>query len=320
MMQAAIRLAFALVLILGPTAGRADSGDVGLCFTRSGSYRIDVDVCSRALKVQDISVLTRATLLLRRGQAYLEGGAFQLALADFNAALKRNPVSSLAHELIGAAQTESGNYHLSIESYSKAIRLNIHSASAYKGHGLAYFMTGDFLRAIQSFDRSLSLSAHDPETIALRAIALFATGAYRRSETEMRRGLDLSYPYPLGFLWSYFAARRNGRPGTGHLDAAYREIEPDIWPGPLIRTMENAQNESAAWAAARTSDESRRARRELQSAFYIGAKAYLDGERTKARALLRRAAQTPGFFNAVEKPLARHFLSELPRQNGLLGR
>ncbi|MEL0114011.1 MAG: tetratricopeptide repeat protein [Rickettsiales bacterium] len=313
MMQAATRAAFAMVFILGAAAGRADAGDLELCFTRSGSFRIDVDVCGRAMKVQDISALTRATLLLRRGQAYLEGKAYQLALADFKAALKRNPYSSLAQELIGTAQLETGNYHLSIERYSKAIRLNIHSASAYKGHGLAYFMTGDFLRAIQSFDRSLSLSAHDPETIALRAIALFATGAYRRAELEMRRGLDLSYPYPLGFLWAYLAARRNGRPGTSHLDAAYREIEPDIWPGPLVRTMENAQNESAAWAAARKSDESRRARRELQAAFFIGAKAYLDGERTKARALLQRVTRRPGFFNAVEKPLARQLLSELPR-------
>ena len=55
-------------------------------FARSGSFRIDIDVCGRALKSESISPLTRAILYLRRGEAFLHNRAYDLAHEDINQA------------------------------------------------------------------------------------------------------------------------------------------------------------------------------------------------------------------------------------------
>tara|TARA_B100000674_G_C37553361_1_gene783916 strand:- start:269 stop:556 length:288 start_codon:yes stop_codon:yes gene_type:complete len=92
--------------------------DAEFCFARSGSFRIDIDVCGRALKSESISPLTRATLYLRRGEAFLHGRAYDLVHKDIDQALLLNPYSSQAYALRGSAQIKSGNYSLSSESYT----------------------------------------------------------------------------------------------------------------------------------------------------------------------------------------------------------
>ena len=84
-----------------PLGANAFSTDTELCFTGSGSHRIDIDVCSRALCGEIPSPLTRSTLLIRRGEAFLSGKIYALTFQDFSDAMSHNSASSEAHKMRG---------------------------------------------------------------------------------------------------------------------------------------------------------------------------------------------------------------------------
>jgi lipoprotein NlpI len=301
-----------LCVIAMPFGANAFSTDTELCFTGSGSHRIDIDVCSRALREGTPSPLTRATLLIRRGEAFLTGKVFELALQDFDSALHHNPASSEAHKLRGDTFTKSGNYRAAIKSYDQSLKLNIYAAGTYKGRGLALILSGEFKSAIGNFDNSLALVDTDPETIALRAIANFAEDAYKKAEAGMRDALDRSYPYDFGYLWALAAARLGGNSAEAHIQAALRETDPEIWPGQLIRGVFDPSKETAVRISVTDKNEERHKRRQLQADFYFGLRAMLDDQPTKARRQFTRVANTNGIFDAVEIPVARRLLATLP--------
>lgn len=309
-----MRVCFFLLLIIVtvPFATNAFSSDTELCFTGSGSHRIDIDVCGRALREETPSPLTRATLLIRRGEAFLTGNAFELALQDFDRALSHNPASSQAHKLRGDTFTKSGNYRAAINSYDQSLKLNTYAAGTYKGRGLALILSGGFKSAIGNFDSSLALVETDPETIALRAIANFAAGKYKKAESGMRDALNRSYPYYFGYLWAHAAARLGGNSAEDHIQAALRETDPEIWPGQLIRGVFDPSKEIAARISATDKNGERHKRRQLQADFYFGLRAMLDGQLAKAWTQFARVVNTNGIFDAVEIPVARRLLATLP--------
>ena len=187
-------------IIAMPLGANAFSTDTELCFTGSGSHRIDIDVCSRALCEEIPSPLTRSTLLIRRGEAFLLGKIYELTLQDFSDALSHNPASSEAYKMCGYTFTKREYYRLILDNYEKYLKLNEYAAGTYKGRGLALILSDEFESAIGNFDNSLALVATDPETIALRAIANFAVGEYKKAEVGMQDALDCAYPYYFGYL------------------------------------------------------------------------------------------------------------------------
>ncbi|MBT5496545.1 MAG: hypothetical protein HOK54_12440 [Alphaproteobacteria bacterium] len=301
-----------LSIMAMPFGANAFSTDIELCFTGSGSHRIDIDVCSRALREEIPSPLTRATLLIRRGEAFLSGKIYELALQDFSGALSHNPASSEAHKLRGDTFTKGGNYRIAVKSYDQSLKLNSYAAGAYKGRGLARILSGKFESAIENFDSSLALVHTDPETIALRAIANFALGKYKNAEVGMQDALNRAYPYYFGYLWAHAAARLSGISPDAHIQAALSETDPEIWPGQLIRGVFDPSTETAARVAAIDKNDERHKRRQLQIDFYFGLRAMLDGLPAKARAGFTKVANTDGIFDAVEIPVARRLLVILP--------
>lgn len=299
----------AVGLLLSPAP--AVAADAEACFARSGSFRIDIDVCSRALRREGLSELTRATLHLRRGEAYLKGQAIALAMQDIDQAMLLNPGSSRAYELRGDVFRNMGKYILASDSYANALKLNPYFASSYKSRGLSALMMARFTAAIDDLSQALSLSPQDPETIALRAIARFAQGDSDAAIVDMKSALSRAYPYPLGHLWIHFAARQTGKAPASFTRRALRETDPDIWPGQLIRAIVSNGSEATARSAAEGGPPPRQMRRTLQADFYLGAEALLDGNRDKAARLLTRVAGTQTVVDAVEVPVARQLLKTL---------
>ena len=87
-----------LSIMAMPFGANAFSTDTELCFTGSGSHRIDIDVCNRALREEIPSPLMRSILLIRRGEAFLSGKIYELTFQNFSDALSHNSASSEAHK------------------------------------------------------------------------------------------------------------------------------------------------------------------------------------------------------------------------------
>ena len=112
-------------------------------------------------------------------------------------------------------------------------------------------------------------SPADPETIAPLGIAEFARGEDARSIAHLEDALARTYPYQLGYLWLYFAAKRANKPFGKYVEEGMDETSPEIWPGPLLRAALGKTSPSTAWDMARR-DNRRSQRRLLQTAFYLG--------------------------------------------------
>ena len=97
--QRSVSLAASLIglLALFPSVN-AGMSDAKFCFACPGS-RIGIDICGRALKLELISPLNRASTNLRHDQAFLYGRAYD---ALNNQALLLNPYSSQAYALRGS--------------------------------------------------------------------------------------------------------------------------------------------------------------------------------------------------------------------------
>ena len=137
-----------LFIMAMPIGVNTFSTDTELCFTGSGSHRIDIDVCSRALCEEIPSRLTRSTLLIRRGEAFLSGKIYALTFQDFSDALSHNSASSEAHKMRGYTFTKIACYRVLLESYEKSLKLNEYAAGTYKGRGLALII----VRRIRKYD------------------------------------------------------------------------------------------------------------------------------------------------------------------------
>ena len=118
------------------------------------------------------------------------------------------------------------------------------------------------------------------------------------------------YPYPLSYLWLYFAAKRVNLPFGKYVEEGMKETSPEIWPGPLLRAACGKTSPSTAWNMAQRDN---RQSQLLQTAFYLGVAEALADERPNARDLLESALRAKNIYNAIERPIDRQLLGKLSR-------
>jgi tetratricopeptide (TPR) repeat protein len=96
-------------------------------------------------------------MLYYRGSAYLRRGDYDLAIGDFDQAIKLNPLDVAAWSSRAYAYDAKGDYDRAIQNFDEAIRLGKNSANDWNLRGNSYRHKGDYDRAIQDYDRALEL-------------------------------------------------------------------------------------------------------------------------------------------------------------------
>jgi tetratricopeptide (TPR) repeat protein len=92
----------------------------------------------------------------RRGLGYLAKRDWDLALADFNAALKISPRYVGALDNRGDAHREKGQFDLALKDYTEALRIDGSYLSAYLNRGRLHQVMGDKARARADFKAVLA--------------------------------------------------------------------------------------------------------------------------------------------------------------------
>ena len=91
------------------------------------------------------------------GVMYSEKGEYDLAIAEFNKALKIDPNSAETFNNRGIAYSQKGEYDLAISDFTKVLEIKPVMAKAHYNRGITYAKKGQYVLAFQDFDRSLEL-------------------------------------------------------------------------------------------------------------------------------------------------------------------
>jgi tetratricopeptide (TPR) repeat protein len=172
----------------------------------------------------------------RRGLILLSEKKVELAIQDFNEAIRLNPDYALAYNNRGLAWSELKDYDRAISDYDEAIRLERDSAVMHRNRGLAQAARGEHDKAIADFTEALRLNPKSPFAHNSRGNAWAAKEAYDKALVDYELALRLdpknSWAHNnLAWLRSTCPDRRY-RDGKKAVRAAQRACELCDWKEP----------------------------------------------------------------------------------------
>ncbi len=198
-----------------------------------------------------------------------------------------DPKSADAFAGRGSAYLLKGDYDLAIQDYNEAIRLNPKSASAFNGRGAAYFAKGDYNRAIPDYDEAIRLDPRTPRALFNRGLANLYAGHFSEAQQDFSQNFRLDQTDLYSAIWLYLSRAKAGTDGKDELTTNAAASNLSNWPGPVIQLyLGQSTPEDVLRAAGSNSDQ------KCEYSFYVGEYRALRGERPEALALFRRASET----------------------------
>lgn len=115
------------------------------------------------------------------GNAYVDVGRFQEAIACYRKALALEADCFDAHLGLGRAHFGRGRYSDAIDSYERALRIRPGSADAHLSLGIALSSSGRYDEAMQAFRKAKELDPQVTETQVLTGRAYMQAGLYSQA-------------------------------------------------------------------------------------------------------------------------------------------
>jgi tetratricopeptide (TPR) repeat protein len=198
--------------------------------SRGAAYRIKGEInlaiadYNHAIKIN--SKFARA--YLNRGVAYDHKGDHDRAIQDFDQAIKLKP-SALAHFNRGNAYLGKGQYDPAIEDYDLAIRLKPDFAAAYDNRCWARAVLGNLKPALADCNQAIRLSPPgNAATFESRGFIFLKMTNYDAAVSDYEAALRRN-PSLAGALYGRGVAKLRNLDSTGQADiAAAKAIKSDI--------------------------------------------------------------------------------------------
>ena len=128
-----------------------------------------------------------------RGTVYIKLGQHQLAVEDFNHAIRINPDYTEAYYNLGLAYYSLGQYQRAIENYNEAIRLKPDVAEPYNNRGNTYNDLGLRQQAIEDYNQAIRIRPDYAEAYNNRGVAYYFQGNVDLACRDLQRACDLGY-------------------------------------------------------------------------------------------------------------------------------
>jgi tetratricopeptide (TPR) repeat protein len=137
-------------------------------------------------------------LLARSGSPSEAEEEYGKAIAEYQQAIKLQPVYPEAHENLGVAFYDSGRLEEAIDEYKIAIdqyvaQKNSPTAQVLVNYGLVLFNSKRYGDAAGAFGQALETDPNDHDVYALRGFALQNAGNYEAAKSDYQRYLALEH-------------------------------------------------------------------------------------------------------------------------------
>ena len=134
---------------------------------------------------------------LKRGQIWKHKKEYDIAIADYNEAIRLDPQSALAFNNRGYAWHNKKEYDKAIADYNEAIRLDPQSALAFNNRGYAWHNKKEYDKAIADYNEAIRLDPQSAEAYNSKAwlMATCPEAKYRdgkRAVESATRACELS--------------------------------------------------------------------------------------------------------------------------------
>src|SRR5215469_10046479 len=144
-----------------PATAPAGADDADSCEKASGDAAIAA--CTRAIASGTYHGHALEKLYHDRAFEYHSKHDNELAIADYNEAIRINPDDADAFYRRGNAWREMGDNARAIADYDEAIRLDPNHASALNNRGAAWLEKGQNDRAVADFSAAIRIDPRDPD-------------------------------------------------------------------------------------------------------------------------------------------------------------
>jgi len=132
--------------------------------------------------------LESAEEYLLRGDSFSAIKEYDLAILDYDQAIRLNPEYAEAYNNRGYAYYWIGDATHAIADYSRSIELRPNYAYAYNNRGAAYMASGHPDQAINDLDRAINLQSDFPQAYINRGNAYLRLGRFDMAFADFRRG------------------------------------------------------------------------------------------------------------------------------------
>ena len=127
-----------------------------------------------------------------RGSAYYDKGEYDIAIADFNDALRIGPPSGIIFHNRGNAWRSKGEYAKAIADYDQAIKLGPTSAFSWQNRGISKQALGDLDGALADINEAIRLDPTLPQPLTNRAVIWRAKGDLDRAIADTTEAIRLA--------------------------------------------------------------------------------------------------------------------------------
>src|SRR3954470_18013108 len=156
-------------------------------WNKKGNYTQVIADASEAIRLHPSVALYNL-----RGSAYYDKGEDDIAIADFNDALRIGPPSGSIFHNRGNAWRSRGDYANAIADYDQAIRLGPPSAFSWQNRGISKRALGDLDGALADINEAIRLDPTLPQPLTNRAVIWRAKGDLDRAIADSTEAIRLA--------------------------------------------------------------------------------------------------------------------------------
>jgi lipoprotein NlpI len=248
-----------------------------------------LDHCGRAIAHADAPDVWRVGALARRAGANYRNGDLDHAIADLDAALALRPDSIEVYRQRSLYRLEKGERSGGLADLSYALTLQPDFVPGYVDRAWARLSGGDRIGALADFTKAIEIEPNLPRLHLGRGVVAYASGDAAQAVADFSAVIQASPQAPYAVLWLALAQKQHPSDDGGALESGLAALNPEQWPGPLVRFVRGEISAEDLAAAARDADPKIAGKQDCEVSFYSAAVARIAGDPAAAKAGLAHA-------------------------------